>query len=216
MAKSPYKQVNKRIRQWVLEDGSFDSRPVSLWLDPRDSAAFVFKLPDYVARALGCADEVRAATADLAERGLKEKMDAYQKWYRTAKAEPVIILKVQYLGVDDSGDQIDEESFFFRSSVEEWLTERCIGVRYRLAFRVNSKIHYRDRKWTGEAEEFRVGSVMHSVDGEVLDYSEELHAKIDSICAAVNRAAQQLHEILHAKDIRAKLMSTPLLERKGP
>lgn len=213
--KTSYKVVNARQMTWPLEDGSTETRAVTLWLDPRGTPHFIYKVPEYIQKNLGVASEVCEETAEKAKTAFDALVRKYIEWVRTAHSEPVIILKVQYLGEDASERAIDEDSFFFSSSADSWDTERCVGVRYQLAFRVNGRLHYREMRYgDGDEKIYKVGSVMRDPDGKVLDYTPALHAKIDAICAAVNRAAQQLHEIIKAKDVAAKLMSTKLLENK--
>lgn len=207
-------QVNKRQLAWALEDGSYDRRPVSLWLDRTGTPTFVYKLPEHVWKSLGVEPEIRSEVQGDAEAAWDKTIGRFIEWYRTAKAEPVIILEVAYYGETEDGDRIEDNSFFYTShGHERFEAENCIGIRYRLAFRVNGRVHYRERKWDGKTETIKVGTPERDEDRIVLDYSDELKARLDVICGAVNRAANQLHEIVTSKDVAKLLMSSkvPLL-----
>lgn len=207
--KSPLKRVNTRTMMWPLEDGSTESRPVTLWLDPRGDTTFVYKLPEYVSSALGCGAEVRATTAGEAYSSFEKVVRKYVDWYRTAKAEPVIILNVEFYGKSEEGHLIKEGKPFFGGMRDEWIEARAVGVRYTLAFRVNGNLHYRDTRWDGERESHKVGSRMsRGADGQVIDYTPEVHAKIDLICSAVNRAAQQLDTLIKSKNLATALLTS--------
>lgn len=205
------KQVNTRQMIWALEDGSYERRRVTLYLDPTGTPEFVYKLPEHVAKSLGVDEEVRGPTAEDALEKWDRIIARFVEWYRTAKAELVIILEVAYYGETPEGDQLEEDSFFYTAGNHlRYESRRCVGVSYRLAFRVNGKIHYRERKWDGKKESFPVGPPERESNNVVLDYSEELHARLEAICGAVNRAANQLHQIVKAKDVAAMLMASKL------
>lgn len=223
VSKAPYQRVNKRTLLVVAENGDISRAPVQLWLDPRGEPRFVYLLPDYVSGNLGIAKEASAETADRAHLAYELAIRKYCDWARSRVAEPVIIVDGMYLGRHENGHHIEEDCFFFQDSSGQWDVKNAAGLKYKLAFKVNGQLHWRDRDRSVDDDTapnaYKVGMMMGNYDAEsknVLPYTPELHARLDLICGALNRAAQALEAILSAKDVGAKLLSikTPLLESK--
>lgn len=216
--KSPLQKVNTRQRMVTTEEGETEQRPVTLWLDPRGTPRFLFKIPPYVSGNLSIGAEAEGATADLAERAYDTAMTKYRDWARSRAATQVILLDFIYYGWNESGHRIEEGSSFFGGHRGEWHEALQVGLKYQLAFRVNDNIHDRVRDRTIEDEKapnaYKVGYRINSRFDNVLDYTPELHARIEEICSAINRAAIALHGIQHSKNVAATLMSTKLLSNK--
>jgi hypothetical protein len=233
--RKPWTKVNTRKRPWTNEDGEQVIKDVTLYLDPRETPTFCFEVPDYVVQALGVPDVCHAKTADQADIDFKALMQRYHVHMKTAKAEPVILVKLSYYAVDTDGRGIAHDNGFIgRNSMD---IERMVGLSYRLAFRVNGHIHQRDvSTWTrdqwnfhhggfhrevpadkqwpwGDEQEHTVEKVGHRIphpQGTVLDYTPELHQRLDAIVAALDQAAQVLHGLNQAKkggDMAAAIMA---------
>lgn len=175
-------------------------------------------VPEYVAGALATKEVVHAATADMAEAAYDALLRKYSEHMKNAKAEPVIIVRFGYFAKDEEGREIkrNEHSFFNASDLEIY---REVSIGYTLAFRVNGHIHRRevDQVQVNPAEEWpwpsghknvdRVGHRLPSVPGITLNYTPELHARLDAVVAALNQAAQTLHGLGKAKDPGAALLA---------
>lgn len=209
------RKVNTRQRRLVAEDGTLSAGPVSLYLDPRGDASFVFNVPSYVCAALGVDATVEAATAVKAEEAWNALVVKYAEHVRTARAEPVILLIVEGRAenADGRGIQIGQSDFSWSGSAAE-KPQVGLSISYELAFRVNGNIHYREEReeWgNDDAETKTVEKVGHRYAyprGIVLDYTKELHATLDSIIATISKAGLTLNAILKSKDVAAALMKS--------
>lgn len=222
------------------ESGEIAQHQHTLWLDKRGTPSFVFKVPVYMQVALQVEEQVNMPTAQAAEARLSSIFSDYGTWIKTAKAEPVIVLDLCYSAYDVDGSAISNDASvrFGRASKNR---EASVSASYMLAFRVNGIIHSRDplqlREPFGfrqdEKEEaayaehnererkldmgggYKVGRRLGHVDGDVLGYTPELHAKIDQVIEALSGAARVLRDIGQAKDKTALLLSlgsgTPML-----
>ena len=116
-------KILKRVQMLtVSKDGIEERKPQSIYIDSKDPAEFVIKLPDYVADALGCPADVRRERSAEVVPAYEGIIRQYLNWFRTRKAEPVILLDVSLLGMDRSAAtqadrrDVDLDSFFARSS----------------------------------------------------------------------------------------------------
>jgi hypothetical protein len=212
----------KTLKLYVADEaGVVMGRPVTLWLDKRGTPSFVFKVPDYVQRALDVPEQINDPVAESAERKFVATMREYAEWKKNAVAMPVIVLHVGYVGRNKDGSAIDSEHHVRFGSDARKDREQTVDVAYYLAFKVNGKVYQREEERTGEwpqkkTGKFVVGSMIAYPGGEVLDYTPELHAKIDMICDALNGAALALDGIVKAKDMAKALLTFgpkhPMLE----
>lgn len=221
MTRSNLKVLKRRTLYTVSETGIGEQKPQTIYIDAAGNSAFVIRLPQYIVDALGGVPEVRHALGELIGPLFEKKMREFQDWYRTGKAEPVILLKAELLSRDrtKSGSgrhDIDYEAFF-RDSHDARDCEQivCVALRYELAFRVNGNIHYRQRVSVGD-DEYKVGTRYARCEGIVLDYTPALHARLDRICAALHDAAHTLHEIVKSKSPGAALLSMKLPRLAAP
>lgn len=239
-SKKPYTKVNTRQRTKVDEHGIMSLGPVTMYLDARGTASFVFELPQYVKDGLGRKDDVSEATADRAEEVYKQILGKFSQHVKDAKAEPVLLVSYGYQGVDSEGHAIKNGGF--TSHLDRSDVERRVSLSYTRAFRVNGHVHTRKvdyldvdkddpRATSGQYQTRsfpfcahdkieiaieRVGYRDHHYRGVVMDYTPELHAKLDMLIAAINGAAQVLHGLNEAKDGGAAALmalgsGTPLL-----
>jgi hypothetical protein len=205
-------KVLKRIQMLtVSEDGTSGRAPQTIYIDSKSPVHFVIRLPTHVVAALACEPEVRHTLAAQVVPAYEKIMRQYLDWYRTAKAEPVIVLHAELLSQDRSGSpnqrgDIDENAFFHHDEDREAEHKATISLTYSLLFRVNGEIHWRTKD--RETGEFKVGHRMAYVKGIVLDYTPELHARLDRICNALHDAAHLLHKIIKAKDVGAALLAS--------
>lgn len=215
--KSSFKQVNTRVRPIVDEHGHIDHGPVTLYLDSRKDVDFFFNIPDYVCMALGCNETARGITADDAESEYKKVIVQYSDWARTAKAEPVILLQIDGRGISPGKGMVIRlsDDFFSTFNADNGEGDKTgISIGYELAFRVNGKIHWRQEKYDFDDPDKKtesVGGLMHRPTGIVLNYTPELHQKIDQIISAVNNAVIAMDGILNSKDVANSLMNSAVL-----
>lgn len=210
---NPLRKVNTRKLPTVSEDGDIrHDADIVCWLDPRGTPLFVYLLPDYVAEALGIKDSrIAEPTADQALDAYKLTLHKYQDHVRTLKAEPVIIVKMDYAGRDADDKVIRPE----RNPMGGEPGERRVALSYKLAFRAGTHLYERkevygpdtENGWRGPAIGWKAGHRMGYVGGKVLPFSDELIAKLDRVKAAINGAAQVLHEIHSADDVAAAFMA---------
>lgn len=220
-----YQRVKSMVCYVMGEDGKGARKPVTLWLDASGETALLMHVPDYIQSALGVDAEVRGHSAETVRDDFELLSRKYAEWYNRREAKPVIILHVKYYGQKDEL-HIERDSFFISSGSSSREGDRlvAVGVTYTLAFEVDGHVHYRElrRVYTdrpgeeereppgchdsfsqiGEYPEHgfkvieKVGFRVAHVEGVVLPYTPELHAKIDVICNAINDAACMLHSIL--------------------
>lgn len=210
----------KRIQMLVVtEEGEYSHIPQTIYIDTNEPVQFVIRVPSYVVNALGCKDEVRGGQAMNVKPQFEKVMRQYLEWVKAAKAEPVIVLHTKLLSTDRSGapgrrHDIDKDAFFHRNRDREAEHHAVVDVSYSLMFRVNGHIHW--RKKDRETGEFKVGDRASYVDGIELDYTPELHARLDRICNALHDAAHTLNEIIESKDVGAALLASANLRLSMP
>lgn len=208
------KIVNKRLTMHVSEDGNPTEVPTPLYLDSTGDVSFVYLLPDYVQNALGVGERVAASTAEKALQDYKDVLRRYTDHVRTAKAEPVIIVRVEYEARDSQGRYIRSDRHFggSRGSCDMFASA---GLNYELAFRVNGSIYERREieevppggTWPKGTGVFKPGARRGHVNGKVLDYTPELHATLDRIVLALSQAAAKLNDIAEAPDLNAAVLA---------
>lgn len=211
----------------VSEDGESSRAPQSIYIDSKDPVEFVILLPEYVVNALGCAVQVRHVQAVAVIKLFEERMEQYRDWAYTKKAEPVIMLTTKLFSRDrseawtdrgpSSRSDISHDSFFIESNRSGSKCEHqvAVSVSYALLFRVNGHLHFRVKD-PNNASNYVPGHRLSHVEGVVLDYTPELHARLSRICEALHDAAHTLHEIIQSKDIPAALMAATSLRIAGP
>lgn len=219
MTKSNLKQVNKRVRTIAIEStGDLDTGPVPMYLDSTGTPEFVMLLPEFVAELLGTGVQVRASTADACERSYSAKLREWQTKVRTLKAEPVILVYLDYRGRDADDRYITSDRFGRGGRAST-----SAGVGYDLAFRVGEAIHERREvredgrvtafggpaNFEGDAgtRGWEPGPRKHPDDCIVLPYTAELHAQLDRIEATISMAANALHQLKGAGDPLAAIMT---------
>lgn len=211
----PWKKVNARKMSYPHENGDkFPAQLVTMYLDPRGSAEFCFMLPAWVRDQLAISDEVRASTADAAAAAWERIVDKWSLHVRTARAEPIIILEVGGRYEDDEGHGVKfgQEGFYWGERITE---EPKVGmsVAYELAFRVNGSIHSRKRDQhvddEADPKAYIVGHRKgHQPSGYVLDYTPELHARIDEIRSTLSKAGMAMEAILKSANPAAALLAS--------
>ena len=220
------KVVNRRQMVAASESGEWLQEATTMYLDTTGEASFVFVVPPYIVSALGVADRVSHATADGAKRAYEALVRRYIEHMKTARAEPVLLVSLSYNGRDGKKNITDSDhhDFFDRGDFD---VTRSVGLKYRMAFRVNGSIHASEEvtetgDWPNHSRKVIGHKPAHRLShpkGKVLDYTPELHAKLDEIVAALDRAAQALHAIDKGPDLLAGIMalgSRPLLSMSPP
>lgn len=216
-----YQRVKSMVCYVIDEEGKGARKPVTLWLDSAGGTALLIEVPEYMQSALGVAAEVRGHNAEKVRDDFEHLGRKYADWYNRREAKPVIILHVKYYGEKDERT-IERDSFFITAHGDNPDKMVAVGVQYWLAFEVDGHVHHRElrRIYDDQHEEreppgchdsfskvgsypehgFRViekvGFRVSHVEGVVLPYTPELHAKIDALCTAINEAACTLHTIL--------------------
>lgn len=214
----------KRVKQipvaWAAENGQISFLSQTLWLDPTGEATFAMELPEYICKAMKVEPTVHCAKAEDVKPRVDRIMRDYSEWAKNARAEPVIIVHAKYLGETADGDTLKRNSFFIDSEMSHDRSDstRAVGLQYWLAFRVNGNIHARDVERVlkeGTDDEYdevvtvgwNKGAPREQGGCAILDYTPELHARIDAIMKAINNAAINISEILEAKNVAAAFLS---------
>jgi hypothetical protein len=215
-----YRSIKQVRVRWYDEGGNHVANKMApLYLDTKGTPTFVMVLPPHVVKALGLPNEgrIESAKAEDVQPIFDRRMKEFHEWHKTATATPVIIVKAKYMGWADEDRIVKKDSFFIDSEMSGSRAEntRAVGLAYELAFKVNGQVHERERQWYDkdhnrlEAPIFVVGYQKGHVDGVVLDYTPELHARIDAILAAINRAVLAIDEIVESKDPAKAFLTGP-------
>lgn len=214
----------KRVKQitvtWAAENGAVEFLPQTLWLDPTGEASFAMELPEYICKAMKVDRIVNCSKAEDVKPRVERIMRDYSEWAKNAQAVPVIIIRAKFFGYAKDDSALKRDSFFIDSEMSHDQADktRAIGLQYWLAFRVNGNIHGRDveRFYDDEGHRDKTKDVVKvgwnkgsikEQHGIVLDYTPELHARLDAIMGAINNAVVNVHEILESKDVAAALLS---------
>jgi hypothetical protein len=231
------KQIRKIQMRSVAEDGSETHTPQAIYTEVGEGTTlFVIKVPEYVSAALGGDNVVRDERQTQVVLKFEKRMRDYREHVLNARAEPVIILETKLIARDrrdaddDTTDRqrihdVERKAFFLEHDVGDRHSQRklCLVVSYALGYRVSGRIY--DRRevdkhdhFDGKPPTFKPGALRQMDDSEVvLDFTPELHAKIDRICDALHSAALTLHEICAAKDVAGALLAhTGLVRLPAP
>src|SRR5262245_35976 len=108
----PLKRINTRKETTVDESGNIVAADITCWLDPRGTPRFVYLLPDYVGDALEIKGGICAApTAAEALTAYNDALKRYQDHARSAHAEAMIAIRMEYAGRDEEGRGIGHERY---------------------------------------------------------------------------------------------------------
>lgn len=207
MKKDALKQVNKRNRPRVSEDGKVTFVPIALYLDPRGEPQFVLHLPEYISNALGCGRQVSAPTADRCDSEYSARCNQYAQWKKNANAVLVIVIEMGYECVDGERHvNTGVSSFRHRDDFD---VSRALCLSYKLAYRIGDKLHCRKEQYDPKTKmySYKPTYALNTSDDELIfDHTDELQAQVDAILATINRAGLALKSLAESKNPLALLL----------